>query len=143
KARVIIGNERREEGIAFRQGRRTGQPQFLDQAILQRLVGTFDPTLGRARIGADDVDVERVQGVRDNGTGIAPEVQNNCFSPLLQQSRPAKAPASACRSPMTSSPSNTAARSRSTAGSASSPNLRSACRVPNKLCLARMGSPYE
>src|SRR6516165_12572614 len=25
-------------------------------------VGAFDPTLGRARIGADDVDVERVQG---------------------------------------------------------------------------------
>ena len=34
---------------------------------MQRLVGTFDPTLGRARIGADDVDVERTQGAAKLG----------------------------------------------------------------------------
>src|SRR5215468_5107139 len=36
------------------------QAQFLDQSVLQRLVGTFDPPFSRARIGADDVDVECV-----------------------------------------------------------------------------------
>ena len=31
KARVVVGDESREQGIAFRQGCRTRQPQFLDQ----------------------------------------------------------------------------------------------------------------
>jgi hypothetical protein len=61
KPRTFAGWERREQGIAFRQRCRTRQPQFLDQPILQRLVGTLDPPLGRARIGADDVDVQGVQ----------------------------------------------------------------------------------
>jgi hypothetical protein len=37
---------------------------------LQRLVSAFDPTLGRARIGADDVDVERVQGAAKLGHSV-------------------------------------------------------------------------
>src|SRR6516164_248753 len=41
--------------------------QALDQAILQRLVGALDPPFGRARIGANDVDVERVQGAAELG----------------------------------------------------------------------------
>src|SRR5215469_786273 len=67
KARVVVGDESREESVAFRQGCRTRQRQFLDQAVLQRLVGTLDPTLGRARIGANDVDVERMQGAAKLG----------------------------------------------------------------------------
>ena len=66
--------------------------------------------------------------IRDNGTGIPPESGTSCSSRSSRQSRPARAPGSACRSAGTSSPSSTAARSRSTAGSASSPNSRSACR---------------
>jgi two-component system NtrC family sensor kinase len=70
--------------------------------------------------------------IRDNGTGIPPEIRESCSSRSSRQSPPAKAPGSACRSAGTSSPSSMAARSRSTAGSASSPNLRSACRTPAK-----------
>ena len=51
----------------MRQGGRTRQPQFLDQPILQRLVRTLDPPLRRARIGADDIDIERVQGATKLG----------------------------------------------------------------------------
>ena len=72
-AHVIIGDERREEGVAFRQGCRPRQPQFLDQAVLQRLVGTLDPPFGRARIGADDVDVERVQDAAKLGYPVTTE----------------------------------------------------------------------
>src|SRR5215469_1065601 len=55
-----------------------------------------------------------------------------CFSRSLPPSRPAKVPVSASRSAGTSSPSSMAARSRSTAVRASSPNSRSACRVPGR-----------
>ena len=43
------------------------QPQFLDEAVLQRLVGALDPPFGRARIGADDIDVEGMQGAAKLG----------------------------------------------------------------------------
>jgi PAS domain S-box-containing protein len=68
--------------------------------------------------------------VRDNGTGIPPEITEKCSSRSLQQSRPGRAPVSASRSATRSSPSNIAARSSSTAGSASSPSLPSGCRAP-------------
>src|ERR1700761_8181682 len=67
KACVIVGDESRKEGVALRQGCRTCQPQSFDQAILQRLVSTFDAPFSRARVGADDVDVERVQGAAELG----------------------------------------------------------------------------
>jgi len=38
-----------------------GQPQLLDQAVLQGAERPLDPALGSRRIGADDVDVELVQ----------------------------------------------------------------------------------
>src|SRR5512132_2624568 len=71
KARVVVGHERREEGVPFSQSARTGQPQLLDQPILQRLVRPLDPTLRLARIGADDVDVESVQRTPELGHPIA------------------------------------------------------------------------
>jgi hypothetical protein len=79
EARVVVGDERREQGVAFRQGGGAGQPQFLDQPILQRLVGALDPApcssqgqaLGRARIGADDVDVQGVQCPAELGHAVA------------------------------------------------------------------------
>src|SRR5512134_1486967 len=48
-------------GCPLIQSARTGQPQLLDQPILQRLMRPLDPTLRLARIGADEVDVESVQ----------------------------------------------------------------------------------
>ena len=70
EARVVASDERREQGIALRQGGSAGQPQFLDQAILQRLVRTLDPPLRRARIGADDVDVQGVQCPAELGHAV-------------------------------------------------------------------------
>jgi len=86
----------------------------------------FRPTL---KVATRDLGYAVEVRVRDNGTGIPLKIGTNCSSLLQRQSRPAKAPDSACRSPGTSSPSNTAARSRSTAGSASSPNLQFDCRA--------------
>jgi signal transduction histidine kinase len=70
--------------------------------------------------------------VRDNGTGIPPEIRDKLFSRFLRPSRPAKALGSACRSAGTSSLSSMAARLPSTAERASSPSSRSNCRVIGK-----------
>ena len=43
-----------QERVPFGQGACTGEPQLLDQSVLQGLVCPLDPTLGLARIGADD-----------------------------------------------------------------------------------------
>jgi hypothetical protein len=67
--------------------------------------------------------------IRDNGTGIPPEIRTSCFSRFLPPSRPAKGRGSVSRSAGTSSRSSMAARSRSTAGSASSPSSPCACRA--------------
>jgi Signal transduction histidine kinase len=53
--------------------------------------------------------------VRDNGTGITPEVGPSCSSRSSPPSRPAKAPVLACRSVTTSSRSSMAVRLRSRA----------------------------
>ena len=58
-------------GVPGRQARGTGQPQFLDQPILQGLVRALDPAFGLARIGADDVDVERMQSPAKLGHPVA------------------------------------------------------------------------
>src|SRR5271166_2421562 len=63
----------REEGIAIRQSCRAGQPQLFDQPILQGPDRTLDPTLRRARIGADDVDVERMQRPAKLGHAVTGE----------------------------------------------------------------------
>ena len=52
---------------------RPGQPQLLDQPVLQGLVRPLDPALRLARIGADDVDVERVQRPAELGHAVAAE----------------------------------------------------------------------
>src|SRR5512132_2401466 len=73
KARVVVGHERREQGVPLSQSARTSQPQLLDQPILQRLMRPLDPTLRLARIGADDVDVESVQRPPELGHPITTE----------------------------------------------------------------------
>jgi len=41
-------HERRQQGVAFREGADPGQPQLLDQPIQQRLVRPLHPALGLA-----------------------------------------------------------------------------------------------
>src|SRR6266404_1084875 len=73
KAHIVVGGEPRQQGIALRQASCPGQPQLLDQPVLQGLVRALDPPLGRARIGADDVDVERVQSPAKLGHPVTAE----------------------------------------------------------------------
>ncbi|MBP1881995.1 hypothetical protein J2Z50_000260 [Ensifer mexicanus] len=61
KATIEVGDELRRIGIGRRDRVDAAQPQFLDQAILQRLVGALDAPLGLRGVGADDVDVELVK----------------------------------------------------------------------------------
>ena len=89
--------------------------------------GAFCPVL---KVATHDLGEAVEIHVRDNGTASRLRSRTSCFSRSSPPSRPAKALGSVSRSAGTSSPSNTAARSRSTAGSAGSPNLRYACRAP-------------
>src|SRR5262249_6725385 len=69
--------------------------------------------------------------VRDNGTGIPPEIREQLFQPCFTTKPTGEGTGrvSGSRSAGTSSRNNMAARSRSTASPASSLNSRSACRA--------------
>src|SRR6201987_95762 len=71
EAGVVIGQETRQQLIAG--GNRTDplKTQFLDQAILQGLVGTLDAALRLRRVGAQNVDVEGVQRAPKLGHAVA------------------------------------------------------------------------
>src|ERR1700730_7825997 len=71
EAGVVISQEIRQCFIAG--GDRTDplKAQFLDQAILQGLVGALDAALGLWRVGAQNVDVERVQRAPELGHAVA------------------------------------------------------------------------
>src|SRR3954468_17463238 len=48
-----------------------GEPQLFHQAVLQGLVRPLDPALRLARIGADNLDVERVERTAELGHAVA------------------------------------------------------------------------
>jgi hypothetical protein len=114
-------------------------PQEMTRVFLNLFGNGFYATAKRQRDGAGPEfrptlkvatrELGDAVEVRVRAPASRPRSGTNCSSPLSRQSPPAKAPGSDCRSPGTSSPSSTAAQSRSTAGWASSPNLRSACRA--------------
>jgi hypothetical protein len=56
-----------EQGVAGVDVVGAGQAQLLHQAVLQRLVGPLDAALGLGRVGAQDIDVELVQGPAELG----------------------------------------------------------------------------
>ena len=58
EASVEVGDEPWQEGIGAVDVADRLQPQLLDQAILQGLVGSLDPALGLGRAGMDRADVE-------------------------------------------------------------------------------------
>jgi hypothetical protein len=61
KTAIIVRHERRQERVAGLDGRDSGQPHLLDQAVLQCAVGSFHAPLGLWDIGTNDIDVELVQ----------------------------------------------------------------------------------
>lgn len=55
KATIEVGHELWRIGVRRRDRVDAAQPQFLDEPILQRLVGALDAPLGLRGVGADDV----------------------------------------------------------------------------------------
>lgn len=51
----------KEGAYAFAARADAGQPQFLGQPVLQRLVRAFHASLGLARVGTECVDIEIIQ----------------------------------------------------------------------------------
>src|SRR5262249_33880954 len=58
EARIVIGDERRNETVGCLGIGDVSEPQFLDQLILQGLMCAFHPPLRLRRVRANDVDVE-------------------------------------------------------------------------------------
>jgi len=96
----------------------------------------YRPTLG---VSTRDLGEAVEVRVRDNGPASRPKSGTSCFSRSSQPSRPAKGPVSGSRSAGTSSRNSMAARSRSRAVPANSPNSRSDCRAT----LRRRGGARE
>src|SRR6266851_3219468 len=71
EASVVVGQETRQQFIAGANRSDAVKPQFLDQAILQGLVGTLDAALCLRRVGAQNVDVEGVQSPSELGHAVA------------------------------------------------------------------------
>src|SRR5215217_5460569 len=61
----------KEEGVPLGQAGHAGEPQFLDQAVLQGFVRSLPPALRLARISADNLDVERVESTAELGHAVA------------------------------------------------------------------------
>src|SRR6266436_3356345 len=81
EAGVVIGQGTRQQLVAGGDRIDPAKTQFLDQAILQSLVGAFDAALCLWRVGAQNVDVERVQ--RPPELGHAPRLRRGrlCSGP--------------------------------------------------------------
>lgn len=62
EARIIAGEEAREDRIRFLQGACASPAEFADQAILKGPPEPFDATLGLRRGGGDPTDAEVLQG---------------------------------------------------------------------------------
>src|SRR5271155_4217079 len=71
EAGVVIGQETRQQFIAGGDRADSAKTQFLDQAILQGLVGALDAALCLRRVGAQNVDVEGVQRAPKLGHAVA------------------------------------------------------------------------
>src|SRR6202011_1628911 len=71
EAVIVISQESRQQFIAGGNRADPLKAQFLDQAILQGLVGTLDAALRLRRVGAQNVDVEGVQRPAELGHPVA------------------------------------------------------------------------
>ena len=71
EAGVVIGQETRQQFVAGGNRIDPLKTQFLDQTILQGLVGALDAALCLRRVGAQNVDVEGVQRAPKLGHAVA------------------------------------------------------------------------
>src|SRR6202022_5156628 len=70
EAGVVIGQETRQQLVSGGDGADTLKTKLLDQAILQGLVGALAAGLRLGRVGAQNVDVERVQRAPELGHAV-------------------------------------------------------------------------
>src|SRR6202035_431068 len=70
EAGVVISQETRQQLVSGGDGADTLKTKLLDQAILQGLVGALDAALRLRRVGAQNVDVERVQRAPELGHAV-------------------------------------------------------------------------
>ena len=62
KARVVLGHIAGQPGVGLLDGADAGQPQGLDQTVLQGLEGPLDAAFGLGRVGQDGFDVQLAKG---------------------------------------------------------------------------------
>jgi len=75
KARIVPREKVIEHALSLREGRRLGEPQFGDEAILERPEEALDPALGLRRLCRDPSDEQVFQGAADlRGGGSALEL---------------------------------------------------------------------
>ena len=68
----IIGlHECRQKSVRRLHGADACQPQLLHQPVLQRVMGPFDPALGLASVGAQNLDVELRQSAAELGHAVS------------------------------------------------------------------------
>src|ERR1700719_3093147 len=70
EAGVVISQETWQQLVSGGDGADTLKTKLLDQAILQGLVGALDAALRLRRVGAQNVDVERVQRAPELGHAV-------------------------------------------------------------------------
>ncbi len=64
---VIVLDEGRQEGVGGVEVTDVPEPEFLDQPILQGLVGSFHPSLRLWAVGVDRLDIQSLQGTGERG----------------------------------------------------------------------------
>ncbi len=64
---VVVLDEGRQEGVGGVEVTDVPEPEFLDQPILQGLVGSFHPSLRLWAVGVDRLDIQSLQGTGERG----------------------------------------------------------------------------
>ena len=126
-------------------------PQEITRALLNLISnGFYAATKRKAQVDSDGYEPaltvatknlgDRVEiTIRDNGSGIPPEVKEKMFAPFLRRSRRVRVPGSGSRSVTISSSSNMPDLSRRNRSQASSPNSKLSCRASRHI--SQIGGP--
>ena len=71
EAGIEIVDKVGEVGVALLESGKVTQAHFFDQAVLQGLIDTFDPSFGLRRIGTQEVNAQLLHSSPELGLGIA------------------------------------------------------------------------